>query len=87
MIVKEIVKVERTFQLGDLFIVRENMKGCTYKVGDFILIRRVPVGSDRFYYFTTPSTVKGSISCASGGAEWLNELLDKGIISYEGNLN
>lgn len=86
MIHKEVIKVERTFELGDLFIVRENMKGCTYRAGDFLLIRRMPTGSDRFIYFTTPGTVKGGISCASGGVEWLNELLDKGIITYEGTL-
>ncbi|ALP47732.1 hypothetical protein Ahp1_13 [Aeromonas phage Ahp1] len=86
MIVKEIVKVERNFELGDLLIVRENMRGCSYRAGDFILIHRVPDSSDRFYYFTTPGTVKGDISCASGGAAWLNDLLDKGVITYEGNV-
>lgn len=87
MILKEIVKVERTFEVGDLFIFREQLKGCSYKVGDFLLIRRrVPIGSDRFYYFTTPGTVIGKVDCAGGGADFLNDLLDKGAITYEGNL-
>lgn len=86
MITKELVKVERTFEVGDLFLVREKSNGSTYKAGDFILIRRAPVGGDPFYYFTTPGTVNGSISCAYGGPEFLNEMLDRGIISYEGNL-
>lgn len=86
MILKEIVKVERTFEVGDLFIFRNQLKGCSYKVGDFLLIRRAPMGSDRFYYFTTQGTVTGKIACASGGAAFLNDLLDKGIITYEGTI-
>ena len=86
MITEEIVKVKRTFQLGDLFIVRERMKWSCHKVGDFLLINRMPTSVDPFIYFTTPHTANGSSSFSSGGAEWLNELLDGGIISYEGNV-
>jgi hypothetical protein len=85
MIEKEIKTVEREFELGDLFIFRKQC-GC-YEVGDFLIIRtKGRKVRDNEFLFQTPDIVRGLCGQSSGGAAWLNAMLDEGDITYEGNL-
>ncbi|QDH46276.1 hypothetical protein LAh2_26 [Aeromonas phage LAh2] len=80
----EVVKKVRIFEVGDLFIFRIKKRDCCYDVGDFLIIRD---GKHRIGFgLETRRTITGACGASSCDADFLNELLDKGYITYEGNL-
>jgi hypothetical protein len=80
---KVITIVERTFEVGDLFIFEGTpVSGDAYAKGDFLLIKSIDGGIK----FTTTETVAGTCAAASGDDEYLNLELGAGGLVYQGNI-
>ena len=81
---KTSTKVVRTFEVGDMFIFKdEPVSGDAFGKGDFLLIEQANYTGFRF---VTSRTVTGACKVALGDSTYLSRELDAGVLEYQGNV-